>query len=46
MKFAKELDEGHVPEWRYKYIDYKQGKKKIKAVSRALREANRTCSTS
>jgi xenotropic and polytropic retrovirus receptor 1 len=42
MKFAKELDEGHVPEWRYKYLDYKQGKKKIKAVSRALREANKT----
>lgn len=42
MKFAKELEDGLVPEWRPKYLKYKDGKKKIKAVSRALRDANRT----
>ncbi|KAK5951119.1 Xenotropic and polytropic retrovirus receptor 1 [Knufia fluminis] len=42
MKFAKELENDLVPEWRAKYINYKQGKKKIKAISKALRNANRT----
>lgn len=42
MKFAKELEDDLVPEWRIKYLDYKQGKKKIKAVARALKNANRT----
>jgi len=42
MKFAKELEDDLVPEWRAKYINYKQGKKKIKAISKALRNANRT----
>ncbi|EXJ91537.1 hypothetical protein A1O3_00085 [Capronia epimyces CBS 606.96] len=60
MKFAKELEDEAVPEWRVKYLDYKaslrmynphvdlstnlyqQGKKKIKAISRALRNLNRT----
>ncbi|KAF1991265.1 EXS-domain-containing protein [Aulographum hederae CBS 113979] len=37
MKFAKELEENLVPEWRVKYLDYKTGKKKLKAVDRALR---------
>lgn len=39
MKFAKELEEELVPEWRIKYLDYKLGKKKIKAVQRAIRNA-------
>ncbi|KAL2379442.1 hypothetical protein RJZ90_005287 [Blastomyces dermatitidis] len=39
MKFAKELEEDLVPEWRAKYLDYKAGKKKVKAISRALRHA-------
>ncbi|KAM0269627.1 hypothetical protein ACHAQH_009706 [Verticillium albo-atrum] len=39
MKFAKELDQDLVPEWRIKYLDYKGGKKKIKAVSRAFSRA-------
>ncbi|KAM4056331.1 EXS family protein [Hirsutella rhossiliensis] len=36
MKFAKELERDAVPEWRIKYLNYKAGKKHIKAVSRAL----------
>lgn len=40
MKFAKELDEEAVPEWRDKYLNYKAGKKKLKAVARALRDIN------
>ncbi|KIW01587.1 hypothetical protein, variant [Verruconis gallopava] len=39
MKFAKELEHELVPEWRIKYLDYKLGKKKIKAIQRALRTA-------
>ena len=42
MKFAKELEDDLVPEWRAKYINYKQGKKKIKAISKAFRNASRT----
>ncbi|KAI9807131.1 MAG: hypothetical protein M1825_005848 [Sarcosagium campestre] len=42
MKFAKELEEDLVPEWRAKYFDYKVGKKKLKAVARALRGVNST----
>lgn len=41
MKFAKELDEHAVPEWRAKYLDYKLGKKKLKAVTRAVRDVDR-----
>ncbi|KAI1908682.1 Xenotropic and polytropic retrovirus receptor 1 [Ophidiomyces ophidiicola] len=37
MKFAKDLEQELVPEWRAKYLNYKQGKKKIKAITRALR---------
>lgn len=33
MKFARELVEEQVPEWRAKYLDYKQSKRRIKAVS-------------
>ncbi|KAL3470989.1 SPX domain-containing protein [Aspergillus californicus] len=42
MKFAKELEHELVPEWRAKYLDYKLGKKKIKAIARAIQKANRT----
>ncbi|KAG5953861.1 hypothetical protein E4U53_001309 [Claviceps sorghi] len=39
MKFAKQLERDAVPEWRIKYLNYKAGKKYVKAVSRAI---NRT----
>ncbi|KAF7868388.1 hypothetical protein EAF04_004920 [Stromatinia cepivora] len=42
MKFAKELEQSLVPEWRAKYLDYKQGKKKVKAVARAAHRINST----
>ncbi|OKL61240.1 hypothetical protein UA08_03857 [Talaromyces atroroseus] len=42
MKFAKELNDELVPEWRAKYMNYKLGKKKIKAIQKALQKANRT----
>ncbi|RBR22919.1 uncharacterized protein FIESC28_04217 [Fusarium coffeatum] len=42
MKFAKELEREAVPEWRIKYLNYKVGKKHIKAVGRALARANGT----
>ncbi|KAF2021226.1 SPX-domain-containing protein [Aaosphaeria arxii CBS 175.79] len=42
MKFAKELERDLVPEWRLKYLDYKIGKKKLKAITRALRTVNQT----
>ncbi|KAL1881847.1 Xenotropic and polytropic retrovirus receptor 1 [Diaporthe australafricana] len=45
MKFAKELERDLVPEWRIKYLNYKAGKKHIKAVSRAIGRANGTSST-
>ncbi|KAL8791151.1 MAG: hypothetical protein Q9195_006048 [Heterodermia aff. obscurata] len=45
MKFAKELEQDLVPEWRAKYLDYKTGKKKIKAVARALKNVNQTPKT-
>ncbi|KAA8647025.1 hypothetical protein EYZ11_000124 [Aspergillus tanneri] len=41
MKFAKELEQELVPEWRAKYLDYKAGKKKLKAISRAIQRSNR-----
>ncbi|KAK3707660.1 Xenotropic and polytropic retrovirus receptor 1 [Vermiconidia calcicola] len=41
MKFAKELDRNAVPEWKTKYLDYKQGKKRLKAVARAIRTVER-----
>jgi hypothetical protein len=34
-----------VPEWRLKYLDYKLGKKKLKAIDRALRSVNRDAQT-
>ncbi|KAI1096654.1 EXS-domain-containing protein [Rostrohypoxylon terebratum] len=42
MKFAKELEQDLVPEWRVKYLNYKAGKKYIKAVSRSINKANGT----
>ncbi|KAL5383725.1 hypothetical protein DPSP01_005829 [Paraphaeosphaeria sporulosa] len=42
MKFAKELERDLVPEWRVKYLDYKLGKKKLKAIQRALRTVHQT----
>ncbi|KAK2053388.1 SPX-domain-containing protein [Colletotrichum caudatum] len=42
MKFAKELEQDLVPEWRIKYLNYKAGKKYVKAVSRAIHRANGT----
>ena len=41
MKFAKELEENLVAEWKDKYLDYKGGKKKLKAVARAVRNADK-----
>jgi hypothetical protein len=37
MKFAKELEALAIPEWRGSYLDYKQAKKRLKAVAKALR---------
>ncbi|KAF3770918.1 hypothetical protein M406DRAFT_105558 [Cryphonectria parasitica EP155] len=45
MKFAKELERDLVPEWRVKYLDYKSGKKHIKAISRAISRADSTPSS-
>ncbi|KAG9231489.1 SPX domain-containing protein [Amylocarpus encephaloides] len=42
MKFAKELEQDLVPEWRAKYLDYKAGKKHVKAVARAAARMNTT----
>ncbi|KAI1414338.1 EXS-domain-containing protein [Hypoxylon sp. FL1857] len=42
MKFAKELEQDLVPEWRVKYLNYKAGKKHIKAISRAINRAHGT----
>ncbi|KAH6626253.1 SPX domain-containing protein, partial [Chaetomium sp. MPI-SDFR-AT-0129] len=39
-RFAKELDQDAVPEWRVKYLNYKAGKKHVKAVTRAISRAN------
>ncbi|KAI5813532.1 EXS family-domain-containing protein [Pyronema omphalodes] len=40
MKFAKTLEDVMVPEWRTKYVEYKQGKKRIKATTNNLRIAS------
>ncbi|SMR57090.1 unnamed protein product [Zymoseptoria tritici ST99CH_1E4] len=37
MKFAKELEALAIPEWSGSYLDYKQAKKRLKAVAKALR---------
>ncbi|KAF9173450.1 hypothetical protein BGX20_003157 [Mortierella sp. AD010] len=36
MKFAKHLQDEVVPEWRKAYINYKQGKKYLKAIQAAI----------
>ncbi|KAI0106440.1 EXS family-domain-containing protein [Nemania sp. FL0031] len=40
MKFAKELEQDLVPEWKIKYLNYKAGKKYVKGVARAISRAN------
>ncbi|KAG9065305.1 Xenotropic and polytropic retrovirus receptor 1 [Linnemannia hyalina] len=40
MKFAKQLREEVVPEWRKAYMNYKQGKKYLKAIEAALDQLN------
>ncbi|OTA67758.1 EXS-domain-containing protein [Hypoxylon sp. EC38] len=42
MKFAKELEQDLVPEWRVKYLNYKAGKKYIKSISRAINRVHGT----
>ncbi|CAJ2507578.1 Uu.00g087640.m01.CDS01 [Anthostomella pinea] len=42
MKFAKELEQDLVPEWRIKYLNYKAGKKYVKGVARAINRASGT----
>ncbi|KAL1880202.1 hypothetical protein VTK73DRAFT_6030 [Phialemonium thermophilum] len=42
MKFAKELEQNLVPEWRVKYLNYKAGKKYVKSVARAVNRARST----
>ncbi|KAL8882170.1 MAG: hypothetical protein Q9198_000787, partial [Flavoplaca austrocitrina] len=42
---TRELERDLVPEWRAKYLDYKIGKKKVKAIARALRTVNQTPKT-
>ncbi|PGH16309.1 hypothetical protein AJ79_01851 [Helicocarpus griseus UAMH5409] len=42
IPFTRELEEDLVPEWRAKYLNYKAGKKKVKAISRAIRHAEQT----
>lgn len=46
MKFAKELEQELVPEWRAKYLEYKQGKKLIKSIARAVARVNATPTSS
>ncbi|KAK3679713.1 Xenotropic and polytropic retrovirus receptor 1 [Recurvomyces mirabilis] len=41
MKFAKDLDDNAVPEWKSQYLDYKHGKKKLKAVTKAIRNVEK-----
>ncbi|KAG8628181.1 hypothetical protein KVT40_004054 [Elsinoe batatas] len=42
MKFGKEYQNEIIPEWRVKYLDYRTGKRKLKAVGRAIRNANKS----
>ncbi|KAL8966408.1 MAG: hypothetical protein Q9183_003385, partial [Haloplaca sp. 2 TL-2023] len=39
------LEQDLVPEWRVKYLDYKVGKKKVKAIAKALRNVTQTPKT-
>ncbi|CAL3973315.1 unnamed protein product [Diplocarpon coronariae] len=45
MKFAKELEQDLVPEWRMKYLDYTLGKKQVRALSRAQSRMNSSSRT-
>ncbi|PHH55851.1 Protein SYG1 -like protein [Ceratocystis fimbriata CBS 114723] len=45
MKFAKELEQSLVPEWRVKYLDYRTGKKLVKGITRSLNRVNNTPAT-
>ncbi|KAG0033282.1 hypothetical protein BGZ81_008867 [Podila clonocystis] len=38
MKFAKYLQDETIPEWRKAYMNYKQGKKLLKAIEQAIEE--------
>ncbi|ORZ16131.1 EXS family-domain-containing protein [Lobosporangium transversale] len=38
MKFAKYLQQEIVPEWRKAYLNYKQGKKHLKAIESAIKK--------
>jgi hypothetical protein len=38
----RELERDSVPEWQAKYLNYKVGKKKLKAIHRAVRTVNQT----
>ncbi|KAG0034316.1 hypothetical protein BGZ82_005786 [Podila clonocystis] len=38
MKFAKYLQDETIPEWRKAYMNYKQGKKHLKAIERAIEQ--------
>ncbi|ODH38139.1 hypothetical protein ACO22_02553 [Paracoccidioides brasiliensis] len=38
----RELEEDLVPEWRAKYLNYKAGKIKVKAIARAVRHAEQS----
>nr|POE72930.1 protein syg1 [Quercus suber] len=46
MKFAKQLEDDAVPEWRSKYFDYKGAKKLLKAVGRAHRNTQSSTTNS
>ncbi|UJO19205.1 uncharacterized protein CLAFUR5_07225 [Fulvia fulva] len=37
MKYAKQLRDTAIPEWRDKYLSYKHGKKHLKAIAKAIR---------
>ena len=37
MKFAKQLEDEAIPEWKANYLDYKTAKKRLKVVNKAVR---------
>jgi hypothetical protein len=45
MKFAQSLEDHIVPEWRVQYLDYKQGKKKLKKLGKKSSVRNSLKST-
>ncbi|KFH65109.1 hypothetical protein MVEG_08590 [Podila verticillata NRRL 6337] len=42
MKFAKYLQDETIPEWRKAYMNYKQGKKHLKAIEQAIEQRENT----